>query len=168
MRKKKTWKVLAVSSLGLLQLFLSFCALSSAPPCHLLPSDSRLKSMSVTLTVFLAAVGFILNPFKQAHDVHLCRERCLCEEFTHRTWVFPKHFPSDFVHLYSRFLCQNVDIVWTEREMLLLQYHASLKVSHRYQNRLRLIFYFSRILQESYCGGDFVSSVEPTFSFTLH
>lgn len=157
-------------SLGLLQLFLSWFVL----PCQLLPWYSRLKSMSVTLKMLLAAVGFYLTPSSELM-MFICAERNISIKKSEYLRI-SKHLPSGFVHPDSRFLCQKADIVWIEKEMLLLWNHVSLKVKyhkfimgilfHRYKNSLSLMFYFSRILQETYCGGDFVFLGEHTFSLS--
>lgn len=50
-------------------------AFPSSFPCQLSPLESRLKPTSVTLANLSAAVGCSLNPFQQAHGVHLCGEK---------------------------------------------------------------------------------------------
>lgn len=47
-------------------------AFPSSLPCQLSPFGSRLKPTSITLANSSAAVGCALNPFQQAHGVHLC------------------------------------------------------------------------------------------------
>lgn len=95
-------------------------------PCQLSPLDSRLKPMSVTNLT--SAVGYSLNLFQKAHGVHLCGEKKSAQNFQHLR--ASKHFPGVFVHLYFKFLCQNVDIVYIGSKTLLLVCHASLRFKY--------------------------------------
>lgn len=166
-----------ICSLGLLKLFLSCISLHF---CSSLSAAAFGSQVAVNVSHFnnlLCCCRLFFVPLPANSWCSSVQRAMSVQKNSQDLNVF-MNFPSDFIHLLSIFLCQEVDIVWIGREMQLLWYHVCLNVkyhkfivgilSHWCQNRLSFIFYFSRVLQDSYCGGDFVSSVESIFSFSLH